>query len=418
MKNKIHRKIPKEEKMKEYQKESNIIIAINTLRKIIEIFSGPFLTTYFIKTSSESMLDISIYNMFSYIILAITSFMVGYIMKNKLKMAMFRIGVITNFIYILLIIILKEKVVQYLGVLAVLYGLSSSLYFMPFNLFLGNKIKNEDRTGYEVKKEVISSVINIVIPIILGSIITVTNYILTAVIILIISFMQIIFSFILKPLEEPGGKFNMREMLETVKKNKDIKRMMLVEYLTGLSVNNSALATLATILIYNAFTTDFNLGMVTSISYILQLIVLYVYGKRYRKKSDKHIIIGTCFIPFITLMMFLMYPNNVTIVIYNLCYTIFVSLLGTIRTIRLYNISNSGMIDRTNQEEFWSVREVCLNLGRTTGYMILFFVGITADTSLLNIIMIIFTMFILVLGASLSKIDKNKYEIKTQIGGM
>lgn len=103
-----------EEKMKEYQKESTIIIIINALRKIIEIFSGPFLTTYFIKTSLESILDISIYNTFSYIVLAITCLIVGYIIKNKFKMAAFRAGVIINFIYILTISILKEKIIYHL----------------------------------------------------------------------------------------------------------------------------------------------------------------------------------------------------------------------------------------------------------------------------------------------------------------
>ena len=398
--------------MREYKKESNIIIIINVLRKIIEIFSGPFLTTYFIKTSLESILDISIYNVFSYIVLAITCLIVGYIIKNKFRMAAFRAGVIINFIYILTIIILKERIIQHLWLLAILYGLFSGLYFMPFNLILGNKIKNEDRTGYEVKKEMISSIINIVIPIVLGSIITVTNYILTAVIILILSLIQIILSFVLKPLEESGEKFNMKGMIQVVKKNKDIKRMMLAEYLTGISVNNSALATIATILIYNAFQTDLNLGIITSISYILQLIVIYLYGKRYKEKSDKNIIILLSIIPMITLGMFLLYPNAVTVIIYNLYFTIFVNLIGIIRSVRLYNISNSGEINRSNQEEFWSIREVCLNLGRTTGFVILLVVGIIADSAVLNIVMIMLTMIILVLGIVLSKVDKNKYENK------
>lgn len=401
--------------MKEYQKESTIIIIINALRKIIEIFSGPFLTTYFIKTSLESILDISIYNIFSYIVLAITCLMVGYIIKNKLKMAAFRAGVIINFIYILTIIILKERIIHHLWLLAILYGLFSGLYFMPFNLFLGNKIKNEDRTGYEVKKEMISSIINIVIPIILGSMITVTNYILTAVVILILSLIQIILSFVLKPLEESGQKFDMKGMIQIVKKNKDIKKMMLAEYLTGISVNNSALATIATILIYNAFQTDLNLGIITSISYILQLIVIYLYGKRYKGKSDKNIIILVTIIPMITLGMFLLYPNAVTVIIYNLYFTIFVNLIGIIRSVRLYNISNSGEINRSNQEEFWSVREVCLNLGRATGFVILLIAGIIADSVVLHIVMIMLTMIILVLGAILSKVDKNKYENRGNI---
>lgn len=44
------------EKMK-IKSESNIIIAIDALKKIMIIFLGPFLTAYFIKTSNESMVN-------------------------------------------------------------------------------------------------------------------------------------------------------------------------------------------------------------------------------------------------------------------------------------------------------------------------------------------------------------------------
>ena len=49
-----------EEKVKR-KSEANIIIAIDALKKIMIIFLGPFLTAYFIKTSSESMVDLSIW---------------------------------------------------------------------------------------------------------------------------------------------------------------------------------------------------------------------------------------------------------------------------------------------------------------------------------------------------------------------
>lgn len=92
--------------------EANIIIAIDAMKKIMTIFLGPFLTAYFIKNSSESMVDLSIYYILSYLLLAIGSFIVASIIKNKFRIGMFRIGVIANFIYIMSIVILKEKVVD------------------------------------------------------------------------------------------------------------------------------------------------------------------------------------------------------------------------------------------------------------------------------------------------------------------
>lgn len=50
--------------------EANTIIAIDAMKKIMTIFLGPFLTAYFIKTSSESMVDLSIYYILSYLLLS------------------------------------------------------------------------------------------------------------------------------------------------------------------------------------------------------------------------------------------------------------------------------------------------------------------------------------------------------------
>ena len=88
-----------EEKIKR-KSEANIIIVIDALKKIMTIFLGPFLTAYFIKTSNESMVDLSIYYIFSYLLLGIGSFIVASIVKNKFRIGMFRLGVVFNFIYI------------------------------------------------------------------------------------------------------------------------------------------------------------------------------------------------------------------------------------------------------------------------------------------------------------------------------
>lgn len=199
--------------MKNKKIEADIIIAINAMKKIMILFLGPFLTAYFIKTSKESLIDLSLYYVFSYIILAIGSFLVASIIKNKFRIGMFRIGVILNFFYIMFIIILKEKIVDHLGLMSILYGISSSAYWFSYNLFSINKIENIKRTEYTVKSKIVSSTIGIICPILLGTIITATNYELTAVIILFISIIQIILSFMLTPDKENElPKFNLKTL--------------------------------------------------------------------------------------------------------------------------------------------------------------------------------------------------------------
>ena len=337
------------EKKVKRKSEANIIIVIDALKKIMIIFLGPFLTAYFIKTSSESMVDLSIYYIFSYLLLGIGSFIVASIVKNKFRIGMFRIGVITNFVYIMSIVLLREKVVENLWLISILYGISQSTYWFPYNLFVIDKVDNSERTSYTVKKNLIVYSIGVLCPILLGTAITITNFELTATIILIISLVQIILSFMLTPDKYVSKlkKYNIVETWNKIKKNKQVKKMFLVEFLIGFNISDGALGTLITILIFNAFKTDMNLGIITSISTILSMCAIKLYEKIFKNKSDKKILLFSSIIPVISVLVVLFNTNNITIIIYSLCYEIFVNgILSFNRSIRLFNMADSNIIKK------------------------------------------------------------------------
>ena len=393
--------------MKNKKIEENIIIAINAMKKVMILFLGPFLTAYFIKKSQESITDLSIYYIFSYTLLGLGSFVVASIIKNKFRVGMFRIGVIINFIYIMTIIILKEKIIEYLGLISILYGISSSAYWFSYNLFVINKIDNERRTEYTVKSKIIASIIGVLCPIILGSIITVTNYELTAIIILVISIIQIILSFMLSPDNETNlAKFNAKQTWNKLKSNKQIRRISIVEFFIGMNVSDGALEILMTILILNSFKTDMNLGIITSITTVLSMICVHLYGKIYKKRDDKGLIIVSSILPVIAVFILLIWRNNITIIIYNICYVIFTSLLTLTREIRLFNISDSYIVDKNNQCEFFALREGILNMGRVMGYTMLLLAGLTGSQLVLSIVMVLLTLSIPIMGLNITKIEK------------
>lgn len=284
---------------------------------------------------------------------------------------MFRIGVIFNFFYILSIIILKEKIVHHLFLLSILYGLSASTYYFPYNLFVINKVDNCNRTNYTVKSKNISSIIGVLCPLLLGSIITVTNYELTAIIILFISLIQIILSFLLTPDKNNQlSNFDIKKTWRKLKDQRPIKRMFITEFFMGMNVSDGALEVLMTLLIFQSFQTNLNLGIVNSITATLSILCIYLYGKKYKNKDDQRIITIASIVPLLSLFILLLWKNNLTLIIYNACYVIFTALLLTTKEIRLFNLSDSKFVDKNNQSEFLVIREIILNLGRITSYLI------------------------------------------------
>lgn len=395
---------------KKIKTEQNIIIIMDAIKKIMTIFLGPFLTAYFISTSTNSILNIAIYYIFTYATMALSTLVVAALAEKRNRIKIFRIGIILNFIYILIIILLKEKIINYLPIISILYGISASCYYFPYNLFIINKVKNTERTNYMVKLFITISVVGILFPIIFGSIITITNYILTAVIVLFISLIQIILSFFIT--DNHNGdleEYNLKKAWLELKKNKQVINCLAGEFFIGMNICNGALETVMVILILNSFKTNINLGIITSIATLLSILVVKIYGLIYNKRDDKKVIIISSIIPVISLIIFLILKTNTTVIIYKFSYVIFAEILSLVRKIKIFNLSNSKIVNKSNQCEFNAIREVTLNVGRITGYTLLLLAGLTQSAVVLNIITIILTLSLLVMSINLTKVKKNNH---------
>lgn len=395
---------------KKIKSEQNIIIIMDAIKKIMTIFLGPFLTAYFISTSTNSILNIAIYYIFTYATMALSTLVVAALAEKRNRIKIFRIGIILNFIYILIIILLKEKIINYLPIISILYGISASCYYFPYNLFIINKVKNTERTNYMVKLFITISIVGILFPIIFGSIITITNYILTAVIVLFISLIQIILSFFIT--DNHNGdleEYNLKKAWLELKKSKQVINCLAGEFFIGMNICNGALETVMVILILNSFKTNINLGIITSIATLLSILVVKIYGLIYNKRDDKKVIIISSIIPVISLIIFLILKTNTTIIIYKFSYVIFAEILSLVRKIKIFNLSNSKIVNKSNQCEFNAIREVTLNVGRVTGYTLLLLAGLTQSAVVLNIVTIILTLSLLVMSINLTKVKKNNH---------
>lgn len=389
--------------------EQRAIITINALKNIMGIFLGPFLTVYFIKTSQDSLLTISTYYILAFFILAIGTILVAVIVNRKYRIEMYRFGVVVNFIYMMSIVILQSKIVNYLPIIAILYGISMATYWYPYNMFISNKIDNKERTKFTVLNSTISSIIGVFAPIILGTIITVSDFRLTSVIIAIISGIVIVLSFFIKT--EKDYKLPPVEYKETWKyliKYKSTRKTLCTQFLIGLTASDGALNILTTVIIFESFKTDLNLGIITSIATVLKILYLRLYQKKFSGKKDKALIVLSSFIPSISLLLLIFLKTNITLVLYNICFTVFTGLLLLIAEVRMFNISNSNLIDEDKQVEFLAFRELVLNFGRITSYLLVIVLLITNIKNSLNILLIVLTLLIIYMGYNVSRL--NKYE--------
>lgn len=397
--------------------EENAIIAINAIKKIISIFLGPFLTAYFIQTSIDSMSDLSIYSIFSYTCLALFSLGVSSIIKRRFQIGMFRVGILTAFIYVATILVLQEQIIDHLFLLAILHGISASTYWMPYNLFVGTKISNTNRTRYTVKNKLVSSFVAILCPLFLGFMITTTNYILTGIIILAMSLIQFLLSFIITQTDNTQSKkFELQQMGKIILHDKHIKQVLMSEFLVGFNKSDGALEVLMTIIVYESVQTDLNLGIITATSSLLSIIFIYLYGKVYSHKKDNHIILLSGVTPFFSLALYLIFHNSLTAILLSITYNILGSLLILTTDIRLYNTTNSAKLKQHNlQNEFLAIRECVLNSGRIVSFLLLLIAGLSQNQLVINSVLIILVLSILLAGLIAKNTTSNPDQIQNQL---
>lgn len=393
--------------MKSENLEGNILIAINALRKIISIFLGPFLVAYFIKTSQDSTIIISLYYIISFLAHAIAGVLIGWLIKNKFKIGMFRIGVILNFIYILLIIILREKIINSLFLIGFYYGFASICFWTPFNLFKSYKIKNINQSKYEAKNKLISSLVTILTPIFLGSLITTTNYITTAFITLAISFILIILSFCLKTIPITNNKFQLRATFKKLINDNNLKNMLVTTFLRGMTISDGSLGVLMTILLFNAYKSDFSLGIVNSVAALVTVILAYLYSKYFAKRKDNYFTIVCALLPICALPFILISMANISIALYDFCYLIVVELLSLVYEVRMFNISRTIILEQ-EKSEYFAILEFILNMGRILSYILLLIVGLLGNIYF-KYLLLLLTFIILIMGFKIAKIRRFTY---------
>lgn len=389
-------------------KNTNLLLVINTIRKIIDIFLGPFLTAYLFKVAVENIKIISMYNILSYIAISVVALIIGRILKNKYQMQIFRIGMISKFIQLAILIILGDNVVNYIWILAIVAGFSMETWSFPLNLFSSKLVSNDEKKDFIVYKTILNNLVKVLIPFLLGSIISIKSFETTTIIIFILSFIQILLSFKMKfkiQNNKESKKLDIIKEVNHIKNNIKLQRFYMMKFFKGMAYEG-ALDTAVTLLIIMSFNSDFSLGVITSIISLLAMLSSYVYKKIKNPEKMRLLIIVSYVIILISSIVLVFITNRYTIVGYNLIFAFFLQFIMVSEEVQTLKFTNSDVINDQNRVETYVLLEMFLNIGRIISYILLFVVGIYNNLYLLEILIIFLVISIGVETINLIKFNK------------
>lgn len=372
-------------------KEAKIIIIDNALGKIIQIFLTTFLASYFYKISEQNMVDLSLYYIITFIVATIGAVVFANYIKTKNKMNLYRLGAAIKAIYIFMIILMKEQIVNHIYLIGFMYGITTATTGFPFNMIESEQVEEDERCKYLGYKSAVGELVSLVIPVLLGAYISFNSYEIAAILIFIFSIIKLFFTFFIKNKNMQTEKVDLFGFAKILSKDNILKKLYMIEFLKGITVYG-ALSLIVSLLIIYELKTDLQLGIWTSLFSVMTIIGMMLFSKYYNKGNSK-LILGICFIAILLSYICILISINIyTIIIYNIVYYIFVNILLNITEANLFNYSNVKDFKDKYNTEYFIFRELFLNLARIISYSLLLVVGISQNMNLLKVLLMLISI--------------------------
>ena len=374
-----------------------ILFSLRILKSILNNFVDVFLVLYFLTVSNSNILPLGIYKLVSVVAIWLVIFLVRNHCKSKGRIKFMRIGIVLYFIYFLSIILLKEKVVDYIYFIGLLYGLEEGFYYSVYNMIESDGVENKDRAKYIGTYTLTKNIISIIFPLIFAGIIQKSGFINATIFALFIVILEIILSNIFKDNNIPkSDKTNFKEFRQITKNHEEFRRIIETKICAGLTYSEGALSYVITIYIIKVFSESVSLGIFTSIFSIISALIGLLFVKVIKPKYYNSLMISTSTITIILLCIMLLNCNFITIVLYNLFQTISKGLTDLINEKNVSNFSNIKSIKKEFKVEYFLSIETSLFIGRVVSNVLFIFMAFTNS----NYIMTIFVVFAIMRSAS------------------
>ncbi len=395
---------------------SKALMSCDLTNSIVSLFGETFLVAYFLQISNENIVQVSVYYIIIYALLGLGNILLGNIMKKNphKRVIIYRFGIIIKSIYILLIVLFKENISKYFVFVAFFYGLAEVLYWGTHDIMNIEIVENDNRKKYMTIKRILSKLINIVIPIILGTSIELTSFTNMSIYIFVLTLIQILISLFIDVnkfgIKGTNEKYSLKNYIKALsKKQKDkLSKMYKLAFLYGIMMDT--IRVLVVIITIMTFKTSFNLGMLTTLFSICSMISLYIFNKLYKSTYAKPLLIF-CVVPIIIgVLCLIVNINKTTLIIYNFTYSITVYILEVMFKIKEANIVRDCSLEKWIVE-YHTFIEGFMDTGRIVGFLLLLVIGLLNNVLYFKILLLIVTVSIPIYAKIMYEVEKEEMDL-------
>ncbi|MCI8393200.1 MAG: MFS transporter [Clostridia bacterium] len=374
-------------------KSLKALMACEIINAVIDLFLGTFLVAYLLNITNDNMGAIAIYYVVDYAITGIFIYVIAGFLKKYNIEKIYRAGILIKCIFVISIVFLREQIQSFLIPIAIILGISETIYWGACDNIVGLATNEKNREKYTANKKIIRSFVKVIMPIILGTSIELLSFYKVSTYIMVLAFIQFILSFFIKIQKRYSGEFDLKAFLKSInlKENKRLKIVYKSSILYGVLMN--VISTIVTIIIVMTYKTNIELGFLSTIFSICSMITLYVFKKVKNEKIQKSILTCGSIIALVSVISLIINLGKTEIVIYNIISSSFIIILEVLFNIERYN-NKENSVDEEYCIENQTFIIMIMQIGRIVGYGLLFIISLINNIVYFKLLLLLTTIVI------------------------
>lgn len=378
-------------------RDLKLLVVFSALRNVTDLFLGTFLISFIMQIASDEILSVSVYKLFEYAATSAGFFLFAHWCKRYNKVAVFALNLVPKILLLLCIILLENRVAQYVMPLGILYGIGAAMYHLPMNLMIAEKSTRQNVGAYMGAKMAASYAVKVFVPITLGFFIDTGSYVQVAHFLLILSILELGLMLFLSPSRHRSkNPVDFRGFFQCMLRFPVIRNLFAMEIMRGFGTG--LLASVITMYTVYMFKTDLNLGIFTTLFSVFSIITSWLSGRFGKPRYYPYMILTSMFITLCGVSLFVFHTTPLTFLVYNFIYSTSIVVLDQLCSVNMYKLSNSKCVTSNHRIEYFVFRDFALFIGRWIGYVGLMYIGVFGGYSWLRWYLVVITASIMLAG--------------------
>jgi len=364
-----NRDLPQELKL---SAEAKLSLIIHAFFQLGASMSGMFLNIYLWRLTEDLTIN-ALFNVINFAIGPFVFALGGYIAKKYDRMLVYRLGIVLNAIFYLLVIIVGENVPNYYILFAILTGIAGGFYWVGYLILQYDVSTDHNRVRYLAINMITFNSAGLLGPFLAGTIIQRMDGLQGYITIFIIAFIMFVLASVvstrIKATTGQKRAYYLKYMGLVLKKQKTFVKGLLA--FTFLGLFQGIMLFLPNILLFQALGREDFVGYLTVVFSLIIVIMGFIISKYAKKDNTKLYVLMTTISITIAACLLLFGIHLWTVIIFMIVHSFSNPLLLNSLTSYYYRLMGKLPLKGGLKTESVVAREFFLNTGRCLGILLL-----------------------------------------------